>query len=176
MVDQHALSVIAAPSYSAIHAAARRSMDTSCTTCGATGLLHAALRPETPDANLLVDPRSGCRYSVDPIGDYAALCPPCHWRQDQADARFGKTCGNGHEYTPENTRTKRTRNGTVRKCVACYRVGYAKWNAKVQQDPERYAAKRAADCARAARPEVRERRNARLRAQRAEARAARSAT
>lgn len=159
------------PSYATVHRHARATLGTNCANCGTTQRLQAALRPDAPTENLRTDRRSGLRYSVDPVADYQAMCPRCHWWQDQAGTSGPVThCSSGHEYTPENTRYRQVRGKAVRQCRSCYVTRYRQASAALRNDPERYAAALAYNRARATTPEYREQRNAKLRAARAAAR------
>lgn len=40
------------------------------------------------------------------------------------------SCVNGHEFTPENTMRRKTKNGDVRKCKECHRLAVARYRAR----------------------------------------------
>lgn len=119
--------------YSRIHYAARQVIASTCENCGSGGPLHAALRSTVDPQILRLDPESGCNYSTN-VGDYHALCIPCHRRLDLVEGRMN--CKNGHLYTPDNTRMK----AGARVCRTCHREREARRTA----DPKIQEAKREA--------------------------------
>lgn len=42
-------------------------------------------------------------------------------------------CDQGHEFTPENTMRRKTKNGDVRKCKECHRITTARYRAKKKE-------------------------------------------
>lgn len=44
-------------------------------------------------------------------------------------------CSNGHEFTPQNTMRRKTRNGDVRKCKECHRQAIARYRARLKASP-----------------------------------------
>lgn len=59
------------------------------------------------------------------VTDWIRLCAKCHKKFDKSVYTPRKTCNNGHEYTPENTKMKKskvTKSGFFRVCLVCYGV------------------------------------------------------
>jgi len=120
--------------YSRVHYAARKIVGNICQRCGASGRVHAALRPNVDRTKILIDPLCGSAYTTDPA-DYYALCIPCHRKLDLVEGR--PYCRHGHKFTPENTLIK----DGARHCRVCNRE---RARARVST-PEGHAAKSESD-------------------------------